>query len=64
MTVYDDASSRHEERWFTLGFDAGGNLLAVSHTYEITGPANIRIRIISARKATKRERRNNEDKPG
>ena len=38
LTVYDDASSRHEERWFTpLGFDAGGNLLAVSHTYEITG---------------------------
>ncbi len=64
MTVYDDASSRHEERWFTLGFNAGGNLPQCRIPTEITGPANIRIRIISARKATKRERRNYEDKPG
>jgi uncharacterized DUF497 family protein len=55
--------SRHEERRFTLGLDAKGNLLAVAHTYEIIEPANVRIRIISARKATRRERRYYEDEP-
>jgi uncharacterized protein len=63
LTVYDDANSQHEERWFTLGLDAGGALLAVAHTYQITGPVNFRIRIISARKATRRERRFYEDEP-
>jgi uncharacterized DUF497 family protein len=51
LTVYDEANSQNEERWFTLGFDASGRLLAVAHTYEDAGAANIRIRIISARKA-------------
>ena len=57
LTVYDRENSQDEERWFTLGLDSRGMLLAVAHTYEITGPNNFRVRIISARKATKRERR-------
>jgi uncharacterized DUF497 family protein len=56
LTVYDDGHSQREERWFTLGLDARGDLLAVAHTYEMIEPANVRIRIVSARKATKRER--------
>jgi uncharacterized protein len=56
LTVYDESSSQDEERWFTLGFDARGMLLAVAHTYQIAGTTSARIRIISARKATKRER--------
>jgi uncharacterized protein len=63
LTVYDDASGRHEERWFTLGLDATGKLLAVAHTYQITGPTNVHVRVISARKATRRERRFYEDEP-
>ena len=63
LTIYDDTSSEHDERWFTLGLDASGNLLAVSHTYEIIGPTNVRVRIISARKATRREQRSYEDEP-
>jgi uncharacterized DUF497 family protein len=63
LTVYDDASGRHEERWFTLGLDATGKLLAVARTYQITGPTNVRVRVISARKATRRERRFYEDEP-
>jgi uncharacterized protein len=63
LTVYDDAHGQHEERWFTLGLDTTGKLLAVAHTYEISGPANVRIRIISAREATKRERHYYEDEP-
>jgi uncharacterized protein len=63
LTVYDEANSQNEDRWFTLGYDASGSLLAVAHTYEAAGPAHVRVRIISARKATKSERRSYEDEP-
>ena len=63
LTVFDSAHSQSEERWFTLGIDARGTLLAVAHTYQITGPASARVRIISTREATKRERRFYEDEP-
>jgi uncharacterized DUF497 family protein len=63
LTVYDEANSQDEERWFTLGLDASGRLLAVAHNYEIAGPGDIRVRIISARRATKSERRAYEDEP-
>ena len=67
LTVYDAANSLEEDRWFTLGFDAAGQLLAVAHTYRSdkskTGEETIRIRIISARKATKRERRFYHEEP-
>ena len=63
LTVFDSAHSQHEERWFTLGHDASGMLLAVAHTYQATGPASVRVRIISARPASKRERRFYEDEP-
>lgn len=63
LTVYDESNSQDEERWFTLGFDASGKLLAVAHTYELTGSTNARIRIISARKATRRERSAYENEP-
>lgn len=46
-----------EERYVTFGIDAQGRVLAVS--YAIRGQA---IRIISARKATTRERAQYEDK--
>jgi uncharacterized protein len=63
LTVYDTATSQGEERWFTLGFDTSGRLLAVAHTYEDIGPGRGRVRIISAREATKRERRYYEEEP-
>ena len=55
LTVYDATSSQDEERWFTLGFDAGGKLLAVAHTYQDIETGRARVRIISARPASKRE---------
>jgi uncharacterized DUF497 family protein len=61
LTVYDVLSSHSEERWFTLGCDVGGKLLAVAHTYQETESGRVRIRIISARKATRRERRSDEE---
>ena len=47
----NDAGSPEEPRWITLGTDFGGRLLVVVYTYR--GEA---IRLISARKATKKER--------
>ena len=63
LSVYDEANSENEDRWFTLGYDGNARLLAVAHTHEVTGPANVRVRIISARKATRRERRYYEEEP-
>ena len=41
-----------------------GKLLAVSHTYQQPeGSAQAKVRIISAREATRRERQQYEDKP-
>jgi len=40
-----------------------GRLLAVSHTYTATGPDTARVRIISAREATRNERRQYENEP-
>lgn len=63
LTVFDAAHSDFEERWFTLGTSSDGKLLAVSHTYQHTGPIHVRVRIISAREATKRERQQYENEP-
>ena len=63
LTVFDAVHSQSEQRWFTLGVDVKGTLLAVAHTHEVTGSARARVRIISAREATKRERRFYEDEP-
>ena len=63
LTVYDESHSQSEERWFTIGHDVGGMLLAVAHTYQATSSASARVRIISARQATKREQHFYEDEP-
>lgn len=61
LTVFDEAHSDFEERWFTLGMDAQGKLIAVSHTYGAIEADGAMIRIISAREATRAERRQYED---
>ncbi len=63
LTVFDAAHSEFEERWFTLGMSSEGRLLALSHTYQHSGPINVTVRIISAREATKRERQQYENEP-
>ena len=63
LTVFDQAHSGFEERWFTLGLGSDGKLLAVVHTYTASGPASAKARIISAREATRNERRQYEDEP-
>ncbi len=55
VTLHDENPA--EERYVTFGMDAQGRVLAVSYTFR--GDS---IRIISARKATARERAQYEDK--
>ena len=57
LSLYDEDHSTEEDRWITLGISATTGLLVVHHTYEESGPSTVRIRIISTRKATKREAR-------
>ncbi|NES21595.1 MAG: BrnT family toxin [Symploca sp. SIO3E6] len=51
--IYDSEHSLDEERYVLLGMSGSLRLLAVSHTYQKDVEF---IRLISARKATKRER--------
>ena len=63
LTVFDAEHSEFEERWFTLGMSSNGKLLAVAHTYTATGASSARVRVISARDATRNERRQYENEP-
>ncbi|MEQ1545538.1 BrnT family toxin [Methyloglobulus sp.] len=57
ITVFDEAHSMKEERWLTLGQNTNGDLLVVAHTYLQAESNRSLVRIISARLATKQERR-------
>jgi uncharacterized DUF497 family protein len=63
LTVFDATHSEIEDRWFTLGQTSEGLVLAVSHTYQNIDADTVRIRLISAREATRRERQQYENKP-
>lgn len=52
LTIFDPDHSQDEDRYITMGASADGQLLLVSHT-----DRESRIRIISARLASKRERK-------
>lgn len=58
LTVFDEEHDEYEDRWITLGNAEQEGLLVVIHTFrEATGQQEITIRMISARRATRRERR-------
>ena len=46
-----------------LGMSSAGKLLAVPHTYQHIGQVEVKVRIISAREATRRERQQYENEP-
>lgn len=56
LSVADREHSEHEERWITLGLDETSRLLVVIHTYRQENDRGAVMRIISARKATAKER--------
>ncbi|MDP2935294.1 MAG: BrnT family toxin [Dehalococcoidia bacterium] len=55
LSIYEENHSEQEDRWITLGLDGTGVLRVVIHTFEQVEGDLCRIRIISARKATKME---------
>ena len=63
LTVFDADRSEVEDRWFTLGQTSDGRLLAVAHTYQMLETNIARVRLISARGATRPERQQYENEP-
>jgi uncharacterized DUF497 family protein len=57
MSRFDDDNSDDEPRWVTLGEGGDGQLVVVVHTYVDQATTRTKIRIISARRPTKREAR-------
>ncbi|MCB9024763.1 MAG: BrnT family toxin [Bdellovibrionaceae bacterium] len=55
-----DSKGHGEERWVTIGLAADKKTIVVVHTYMDSESGEF-IRIISARKATKKERQNYEE---
>jgi uncharacterized DUF497 family protein len=56
LTMHDAVHSAADDRWVTLGVESGGKLIVVVHTWEDVSRDEARVRIISARAATARER--------
>ena len=54
VLIPDPAHSADEERFILLGFDKSAKMLIVVHCYRLNGSI---IRLISARKATKNEKK-------
>ncbi len=59
ITIYDPLHSKDEDRFVILGMSENNRLLVVIHTER-----GDKIKIISARKATKKERRQYESNEG
>jgi uncharacterized protein len=55
LSLFDGKHSQVEERWITLGLDNRGQLMVVCHTWRETEAGESNCRIISARKASRRE---------
>ena len=55
ISIFDEKHSQDEERWITIGLDNNTRTLVVIHTFVTIDEKSIKIRIISARRATKKE---------
>jgi hypothetical protein len=55
ISILDKEHWDQEERWATLGRDSNGIALLIVHTFREVSENQWNIRIISARKATKKE---------
>lgn len=55
ISIFDIEHSHDEDRWITIGRDFSGRILVISHTFRKIDMDSCRIRIISSRKATKKE---------
>lgn len=55
ISIFDPDHSETEERWITIGLSEKGRLLVVVHTFRKESEDAVTIRMISTRKASKRE---------
>ncbi len=55
LAVADTTHSEYEERWFSIGVANNRSLLSVAYLWDQVAPDLIKIRLITARKATTRE---------
>lgn len=55
ITLFDTDHSNGEERWITIGVSDIGRVLVVCHTYREETLNSAIIRLLSSRKAKKRE---------
>lgn len=55
LSIFDKRHSETEDRWITIGQDRKNIVIVVVHTFKEINEENSKIRIISARKATKNE---------
>jgi uncharacterized protein len=61
LSIPDEEHSGSEERWITMGTDKSDSLIILSHTFTSITAEVSTIRIISARKATRKERKQYEE---
>ncbi|MDQ2776189.1 MAG: BrnT family toxin [Acidobacteriota bacterium] len=61
LTVADLDHSENEERWFSVGRADNGSVLSVAYLWFEAEPSITKIRVISARKATRTEMRQYEE---
>lgn len=55
LTIFDPDHIDTEDRWISIGLASSSQLILVVHTHVEIDTENATIRIISARKPTKRE---------
>jgi hypothetical protein len=55
VSIFDVEHGEDEERWVTIGKDKRGSVLILVHAFLEVSAQECRVRIISARRATKRE---------
>ena len=55
LSIFDPDHSETEDRWITMGISEKGRLLIVNHAFREESGEEVTIRIISSRKATKKE---------
>jgi len=55
LTIFDGDHSDEEDRWVTVGRAGPGNLLLVIHTHVEMTAEEMLVRIISARRPTRKE---------
>ena len=61
ISIFDEEHSEQQERWVTMGRDSHDSVLVLVHTLSQTTAEECTIRIISARKAKKKEARQYEE---